>query len=131
MLGYIIKRYCICVDRSDPSSRKKSLIAMMRELKKGYSLGVFPEGTRNRTTDPVAQFQSGAFQLAIKTKTPILVATHARVKRINPRGFQLLPGKMYTIYSPIIETKDLTNDDVDTLMQQCSQIMIDNLERYS
>ena len=41
-------------------------------VKGGNSIYIFPEGTRNKTDEPVAEFKEGAQIIAIKNKLPIL-----------------------------------------------------------
>ena len=38
------------------------------------SVGIYPEGTRNKTDEPLLPFHNGAFKIAQKAKVPIVVA---------------------------------------------------------
>ena len=41
-------------------------------LKQGGAVGIFPEGTRNRTKQEILKFRYGAAKIAQKTNTPII-----------------------------------------------------------
>jgi len=61
---------CISVDRSvhDDEAKEKAL----KVLKDGYALGIFPEGTRNRTKDLLQPLKFGAVSMAKKTNATIV-----------------------------------------------------------
>lgn len=44
----------------------------VRLLKEGEILGIFPEGTRNKTSEILLPFKEGTTRIAIKTKKPII-----------------------------------------------------------
>lgn len=56
---------CIPVDRSRRDV--SSAMAAMRVLKKGGAIGIFPEGTRNKTDQFLLRFKKGAVSLAKKS----------------------------------------------------------------
>ena len=41
-------------------------------LKKGMHMCIYPEGTRNRSNEPLKKFYDGAFKLAVDTGTSII-----------------------------------------------------------
>ena len=49
----------------------KAVVEAIKCLKNGQKLGVFPEGTRNKTDAEFLPFKSGAALMAIKAKVPI------------------------------------------------------------
>ncbi|MBO7736847.1 MAG: 1-acyl-sn-glycerol-3-phosphate acyltransferase [Clostridia bacterium] len=64
----------------------KSLMDALRCLKNNEKIAIYPEGTRNKTDQPMLPFKSGASMLAIKTKTPIVpVVTYEKQRpfRLN------------------------------------------------
>ena len=60
----------IKVDRS--KNNPGAILSARRVLKKGGTIGIFPEGTRNKTNDIVLPFRKGTCEIAIKSKTPII-----------------------------------------------------------
>lgn len=56
---------CISVNRQIHDSEAKD--HALEILKNGYALGIFPEGTRNKTDDALLPFKMGAVSMAQKT----------------------------------------------------------------
>ena len=82
IFGYIYSSGSILVDRSNNRSKAESFFSMVDALKKGYHLCLFPEGTRNKTEQPIAPFFDGAFKVAIKAQRPIIPALIFGTKNI-------------------------------------------------
>lgn len=71
--GWIYARGSVLVDRSNDRSRKQSFDAMKRVLVRDHiNMAIYPEGTRNRTGQPLKSFYDGAFRLAMATNTEII-----------------------------------------------------------
>lgn len=128
--GYLINRLFILVDRKSETSRKSSFIKMKREMENGYSILIYPEGTRNRTTEPVKEFYDGAFRLAIEMQKPILVNTLVGIKELNPPTgfFTYLPGTVYSHWDEPIQTTGMNLEDLPILKKQVADIMISRLK---
>ena len=58
------------VDRNEVDI--KAIKTAIRLLKEGEILGIFPEGTRNKTNEILLPFKEGTTRIAIKTKKPII-----------------------------------------------------------
>ena len=71
LFGLIYKRGSVLVDRKSEESRKNSFVKMKEVLDMGLHMCIYPEGTRNKTTEPLQRFHNGAFKLAIDTGKPI------------------------------------------------------------
>ena len=65
-----LNRY-IAIKRGDKESVKQMMLDSEKQVKKGCSLFIFPEGTRSQNQN-MAKFKPGAFILAKKLKLPIL-----------------------------------------------------------
>lgn len=69
--GKLFKRLgVIIVDRS--KKNPAAVIASENILKSGGVIGIFPEGTRNRTTEELLSFKKGAVMMAQRTNTKII-----------------------------------------------------------
>ncbi len=64
--------HCIFLDRSDIKAGMQSILAAIEKIKSGISICIFPEGTRNRTDEPLLEFHNGSFKIAEKTGCPIV-----------------------------------------------------------
>ncbi|MGB1247882.1 MAG: lysophospholipid acyltransferase family protein, partial [Chitinophagales bacterium] len=126
----IIHAFCVLVDRSDKTSRKNSYVKMKREMNKGFSVFLYIEGTRNRTTAPVKDFYDGAFRLAIEMQKPIVVNTLVGIRQINPPTsfFTISPGIITSHWDIPISTVGMTLGDIPALKEQVKQMMIKRLE---
>ncbi|HPN20141.1 MAG TPA: lysophospholipid acyltransferase family protein, partial [Chitinophagales bacterium] len=82
-LGQLFTLMCLPVDRSSREARNASKVRMLNELKQGISVLIFPEGTRNRTKEPLLPFFDGAFELAIDAQVPILPVVLTNIHKIN------------------------------------------------
>lgn len=127
--GHLINRLCILVDRKDQASRKSSFKRMKDEMDKGFSIFIYPEGTRNRTDEPIKDFYDGAFRLAIEMQKPLVVNTLVGIRELNPPSgfFTYRPGRIESHWEEPISTKGLTLDDIDDLKKQVASLMIKRL----
>lgn len=129
LFGYIITTLCILIDRSKKESRAAGVKAMEDALAEGMSIAIYPEGTRNRTAQPLKSMYDGAFRLAIKTQTPIIVQTILNANNLaDPlRKLDLSAGIITTIWDVPVETKGMTLDDIEKLKEQVRQVMLAHL----
>jgi len=109
----------ISIDRqAGRSSRSVINEGVQLAAERGYSLIVFPEGTRSRADD-LLPFKKGAFRIAIDTKLPILPVIIEGTDRISRPGSKLFfRGHAQVRVLEPIETAELTNrDDLTALMR--------------
>ncbi len=134
-LGYIFSKVCVIVDRSDKESRKKSIGALIEEMKKGVSLMIFPEGTRNKTDKPLQPFHSGAFRIAVEVQKPIVPVVFCNAGLLMPIGNSLYkPGTVKCIFLDPIPTEGLTEADIDRIkdesFQRMEKAVLENDDRF-
>ena len=104
---------CIFMDRKDIRQSVKAINQGVKHLKEGYSLVIFPEGTRSKDGS-LGEFKSGSFRLATKSGVPIVPITIKGSNNIMKKGsFIIRPAIIEIIIStPIMadnmETKDTT-----------------------
>ncbi len=61
---------CIFIDRSNLRQSITVINEGIEQLNNGYTMAIFPEGTRNK--GQVGEFKKGSLRLATKTKVPIV-----------------------------------------------------------
>ncbi len=107
----------IPIDRQNPRRGLRSLEAAAQKVKKGFSVIIFPEGTRS-PDGRLLSFKSGGFVLAIKSGQPVVPIAICGTRKVMPRGrLWVTPGLVRVkIYKPI-ETKGLTLRDKAELSQ--------------
>ena len=133
LLGFIIRKLYMTVNRTDRNDRNRSIEIMRRSLDENISVFLCPEGTRNRQNEPpLLDFREGAFRLAIITKTPIavltLLNTGEKLSPVHPMEFT--PGPLYAVWDEPIDTSNLTMEDVPALKEKVRQMMIAHLSKF-
>jgi 1-acyl-sn-glycerol-3-phosphate acyltransferase len=94
-----------------------------RAKENGYSLIVFPEGTRSRD-GALHPFKKGAFRMAISTGLPVVPVTVNGTWDVWPPGSKLFyKGHANVEIHEPIETAGLTAKDIDALRRQVYAII--------
>lgn len=125
VLGWIIRHASVIVDRSNNESRRKSMDHLKEVLRRGISILIFPEGTQNRTAEPLQPFYDGAFRIAIEMQQPILPMVILNAgKLMPPRSMHIEPGTITIRINPEIPTKGLTNADLPALRERVRSEML-------
>ena len=129
LMGYIIHKLYLSVDRSSSEARKQSMLNMRRSIEEGVSVFICPEGTRNRTDQPLLDFKDGAFRLAIETQVPLAVLTILdSQKLLSPlRPVELAPGTIHAIWDKPIETTGMTEADLPALKEKARALVLQHL----
>lgn len=129
MFGYMVKMIGIYVDRRSKESREKAYRYMIEALQHGESIFIYPEGTRNRTDQPLKEFKDGAFKVAVLAQVPIMVQTLVNTRELNdPRGYHLKPGTVHVYWSEPISTIGLTEADIPALKDKVRGEMLRHLQ---
>ena len=71
----------VLVNRKSDESRRKSYDKMKKVLQKGMHMSIYPEGTRNRTNEPLKKFHDGAFKLAVGNRNSDHPCCHIQYKK--------------------------------------------------
>jgi len=112
----------------------KSILKMIRDceddINKGNSIMMFPEGTRTLDGE-LKNFKTGAFMLAIKTKTPIIPIVIEGSRKVLPKkGLRLRPNRKIKLNVleeiPVEKFEHLEGDE---LMKITREIMDKELQR--
>jgi 1-acyl-sn-glycerol-3-phosphate acyltransferase len=129
--GIMYKVGSVLVNRDDPDSRKRSFTEMKEVLNMGVHMLLYPEGTRNKTDDPLKSFYDGAFILAIETKRPIMPTVIFNTRKILPseKSFAAWPHRIDVHFLTPIETVGLTTEDMPALKEQVFKTMWDHIEK--
>lgn len=105
LFGLIYETGSILVDRKNEKSRRDSFAKMREVLDMGLHMCIYPEGTRNISTEPLKPFHDGAFRLAITSSHAIMPMIIFNSRKANPpdKGFFLLPVKLRMHFLPAVE----------------------------
>ena len=118
MKKFVTKSECIPVNRD--GTDVKAVMQAMKYLKKGECLGIFPEGTRNKTNERFLPFKGGATAISIKTRTPVIPIVQVKKIRIFRKAHVLIgePMEFTEFYG-----KRLTEEDI----QKCEDVLCDKM----
>ena len=123
IFGMLYKMGSVLVDRKSEASRRESFTTMKAILGMGLHMCIYPEGTRNRTDEPLKSFHDGAFRLAIATGKPLMPALIFNSRKVMPEKpkFSLFPHRMGFHFLPPVKVNQ--TDTVEMLKEKLFSIM--------
>ena len=112
--------------------RRESVLAMMREcertLLEGNSIMMFPEGTRS-PNGRLRRFRDGAFELALRTRSPILpIVLQGTADALPKRGF-VLRGR-HAIRITVLDEipyEDFAGEPIEALTERVHDLIATHL----
>ncbi len=107
---------CIPVDRSkkDPHATEEAL----KVLKNGFALGLFPEGTRNKTKEFLLPFKFGAVSMAKKTNATIVPFGITGDYKFRSKNLTIRFGKPYKVTDDLEQENKKLEKIVGDLMKE-------------
>lgn len=107
---------CIPVDRSkkDPHATEEAL----KVLNNGWALGLFPEGTRNKTKEFLLPFKFGAVSMAKKTNATIVPFGITGDYKFRSKNLTIRFGKPYKIKQDLETENKKLERIVGSLMKE-------------
>jgi 1-acyl-sn-glycerol-3-phosphate acyltransferase len=113
LFGMIYKRGSILVNRKSEESRRNSFSRMKAVLEMGLHMCIYPEGTRNKTSEPLQRFHDGAFKLAVETQKQIIPALIFYTAQVLPRKiFFFWPHRVEMHFLPSVPVENKTTQQV-------------------
>ena len=109
---------CISVDRSIHDENAKS--EAIKVLNDGGLIGIFPEGTVNKTNDIIMPFKYGAVSFAKKTNAYIVPFSITGSYSIFKRNIKLTYGKPYKVTGDLeVENEKLMKKVTNLIQKGC------------
>ena len=122
--------YCSFLDRKDIKQGLALILSNVENLKKGISVFVFPEGTRNKTQDVLLPFHDGSLKMAEKSGAPIVPVTVVNTEQILEAHMPFIRRAHVIIeYGAPIETKDITREEKKVLSKNIQQILTETYQK--
>lgn len=117
----------------DRENNRNALLTMSKAIemmsKQGYSIGIYPEGHRNKTDEALLPFHAGSFRVAFKAKAPVLIAVIDDARILSRRKF-LYPVCIDFRFVELVETEPF-NNDTQALSDYCRQRILDDLAAHA
>jgi len=124
--------HCLFLDRDNPRQGIEIINEASVLVGKGYSVGIFPEGTRYKGEEGgLGTFLGGAFRIASKSNAPIVpvVLFNTRAALEGDGHFTMKPTKMAVHVLPPIETEGLDRAAIKALPSIVEDIVREELKK--
>jgi 1-acyl-sn-glycerol-3-phosphate acyltransferase len=124
LFNMVYKRGSVLVDRKNEKSRRESYMKMKEVLNWGLHMSIYPEGTRNKTKEPLTRFHDGAFKLAIDCQKPVMPSLVFYTNKVLPRNkkFYFWPHHVEMHFLPPVSSENKTTqqlkDEVFQVMKE-------------
>jgi len=123
IFGLFYRTGSVLVDRKSETSRRESFVKMKDVLDLGLHMCIYPEGTRNKTAEPLKSFHDGAFRLALTTGHAIMPAIIFNTRKVMPpdQGFFFRPCPLYMHFLDPVAPRP--GESVESLKNRVFDIM--------
>ena len=110
LFGFYYMRGSVLVNRMSEKSRRESFDKMKAVLAQGIHMCIYPEGTRNRSDEPMKKFHDGAFKLAVATRKAVIPAVIFNTKKALPlhKTFFFRPQRLHMHFLEAVPVGNLT-----------------------
>lgn len=92
---------CVTIDRSNDRKGAEAIINVIKNVKSGSSMVIFPEGTRSEKIGSLLEFKQGSFKVALKSKAPLVPMTIVKPKNYKEIKWPFKKRTTLVIHKPI------------------------------
>lgn len=118
----------VFLDRGNRKAAFKSYETAAREVQRGRSIVVFPEGTRGHDYH-LRPFKKGPFVLAIASQAPIVPTLVHGAREVMPKGaFRITPGEVVIHFLPCVSTEGCDYEHRAELVERVWRDMADSMK---
>ena len=118
---------CVFMDRNNLRQSAESIVKGINILKSGYSMVIFPEGTRSKGGQH-SDFKSGSFKLATKSKSLIVPVTiDGTYKVLEESNNKIKASNLKVIIHKPIDPTTLSKDQLNSLHEDVQNIVFNSL----
>lgn len=121
---------CIFMDRDNIRKSAESIVEGINLLKSGYSMVIFPSGTRSKGKS-IDQFKNGSFKLATKSKCTIVPLTiNGTYKLLEENNNMVKGATIELVIHPPIHVANLSKDELEKLPETVHSTIINACKDY-
>ena len=113
---------CVPIDRTSPRSAVKAIEKGVENIKKGFPMLVFPEGTRSRGGS-MQEFKKGSLKLATRSGATILPVTLNGTYHLLEEKGRLNPSKVSVTFHPPIQTAQMGKEELSSLHSRVEEVI--------
>lgn len=122
--------HCLFLNRTDVREGLKMILTGADYLKEGYSMFIFPEGTRSRDGH-IGEFKGGSLKMAQKAGAPIVPVAISGSSKIFEKneGLRVTPGHVKVSFGTPFKFSYLTKEQKKTISDHTRaaiQVMLDH-----
>ncbi|WP_097026262.1 lysophospholipid acyltransferase family protein [Clostridium peptidivorans] len=122
--------HCVFMDRSNVRESIKSINEGIENLKNGYSMVIFPEGTRSKGPS-LGEFKKGSMKLGTKAEVPIVPITIDGTYKCmegNPKN-KIKSAEVNLIINKPIDPSTLSREEQNNLAEKVKEIIKESLDK--
>lgn len=112
--------HCVFLDRKNVHAASRVMAKGVENIKKGYPMAIFPEGTRSRGKG-MGQFKKGSLKLALLAEAMIVPVTINGTYEVYERQGKAIGGPVSIEFHEPIDVKLLSEYEIKGLMERIRQ----------
>ena len=118
---------CTFLNRGNPKQSIKAMADGVENIKRGYSMMIFPEGHRSKS-DEVKEFHPGSFKLAYRAEVPIIPVTISNTYKMYEETGHSQSTNLTLIFHPAIPTKGITREEQREIPEKVKATIVESLK---
>jgi 1-acyl-sn-glycerol-3-phosphate acyltransferases len=119
---------CVFIDRENVRESVKAINQGIENLKSGYSMVIFPEGTRSKGRD-IGEFKKGSLKMATKANAPIVPVTiDGSYKIFEENNGWLKKGEIRVTVGKAIYLENLSKEEEKNLAEIVKNEIAKNIQ---
>ncbi len=120
---------CVFLDRKNPREGIKSIQEAVEKIKNGYSVVIFPEGTRSKTGE-IGEFKKGSFKLASDAKVKIIPVSIKGTIDVMGRDKALIKKGSIKVYvDEPVDPNIMDREEQKALSETIRNIIVENYNK--
>ncbi len=129
--SWMKRLYCLFLDRESPREGLKTILEAIEYVKKGVSICIFPEGTRNDGEElSMLPFHSGSFKIAEKSGCPIVPISMNNTAEIFENHFPKIKKAHVIIeYGKPIYMDQMEKEQKKRISQYCQDLIQETINK--
>ncbi|MDT8716282.1 1-acyl-sn-glycerol-3-phosphate acyltransferase [Clostridium sp. 19966] len=122
--------HSVFIDRTNVKDGIRAINQGVENIRKGYSMVIFPEGTRSLKSQ-MGEFKKGSLKLALKSKAPIVPFTVDGTYRVLEVGNKVRGNTIKIMFHPPININEISKEEEKNLSDIVYNIIKSGLDDFN